>query len=258
MSEKSVADILEHLRESFLDDLPGRIIKIEDEVMSSRDAGSYDELFRMVHSLKGSAGSYNFHEITKIAHDMEDVMLALMQKDQFHKSSTLEILLKFIDVLRDTIDSLIETKTVPLDIDERLEILRGQVFEEEFNVLVVEPSKLYASMVEYSLEGLSINFTFTENGLQGLDNLLLHKYDLLITSLESSRLNGDALVAALRLVNNFNKHIKTILITSSAADKIANKDDFDAILGRKSIKDGDLTEVVKEMIGKKSFVSPQE
>ncbi len=249
MSDQSVTELLEHLREGFLDDMPERIIKIEDEVMSSRDAGSYDELFRMVHSLKGSAGSYNFHEITRIAHGMEDAMLALMEKKKFNEPSTLDILLKFIDVLRDTTESLLVTKKIPLDISERLEVLRGQVFTEGLNVLVIEPSKLYASVVEYSLEGMSINFTFTQDGLQGLDYLLNHKYDLLITSLESTRLNGDALVAALRLVHNFNKHIKTILITSRDIDKIANKDDFDAILDRKSIKDGDLTEIVKEMMG---------
>lgn len=250
MNEQSVTDLLEHLRDGFLSDMPERVTKIEDEVMSSRDAGSYDELFRMVHSLKGSAGSYSFHEITKIAHGMEDVMLALMERDEFNETSALDILLQFIDILRDTTESLISTKNAQLDIDERLEVLRGQIFTEALNVLVVEPSKLYASMVQYSLEGMSINFTFTQDGLQGLDNLLAQKYDLLITSLESTRLNGDALVAALRLVNNFNKHIKIILITSRDADKIANKDDFDAIFDRKSIKNGGLKEIVEEIMGK--------
>ena len=250
MNEQSVTDLLEHLRDGFLSDMPERVTKIEDEVMSSRDAGSYDELFRMVHSLKGSAGSYSFHEITKIAHGMEDVMLALMERDEFNETSALDILLQFIDILRDTTESLISTKNAQLDIDERLEVLRGQIFTEALNVLVVEPSKLYASMVQYSLEDMSINFTFTQDGLQGLDNLLAQKYDLLITSLESTRLNGDALVAALRLVNNFNKHIKIILITSRDADKIANKDDFDAIFDRKSIKNGGLKEIVEEIMGK--------
>jgi len=251
MSDQSVTDLLEHLREGFLDDMPERIVKIEELVMSSRDDDSYDELFRMVHSLKGTAGSYNFHEITNIAHGMEDVMLALMERDKFKDPSTLDILLKFIDILRDTVEALIETKTAPLDINERLEVLRNQIFTESLNVLVVEPSKLYASMVQYSLEGISINFTFTQDGLQGLGNLLSQKYDLLITSLESTRLNGDALVAALRLMHNFNKNIKTILITSRTVDKIVNKDDFDAILDRKSVKDGGLTDIVKGIIGQK-------
>ena len=248
MSDTSVSNILEHLREVFLDEMPARVDKIEDEVMSSKDASTYDELFRMVHSLKGSAGSYNFHVITKVAHAMEDVMQALMNQNEFGKSSTVEILLKFIDVLRDTTDSLIEMNSAPLDIDERLVALRDLVFKDNINVLVVEPSKLYASLIEYSLQALPVNFTFKDDGLTALDNLLLNKYDLLITSLECPRLNGDALVAALRLTNNYNKKIKVILVSSRAQDKITNKDDYDIILDRKTIKDGGLNEIVKELI----------
>ena len=248
MIDDSVSDILEHLREVFLDDMPARVNKIEDEVMSSENTESYDELFRMVHSLKGTAGSYNFHVITKVAHNMEDVMLALMQQKEFGTATTVVLLLKFVDILRDITDSLMSSKSAPLDIDERLEFLRDQVFKENINILIVEPSKLYVSMIEFSLQDMPINFTFTEDGLPALDNLLLNKYDLLITSLECPRLNGDALVAALRLVSNFNKKIKVILVTSRSQDKIFNIDDFDAILDRKAIKDGGLNNIVKNLI----------
>lgn len=228
--------------------MPARVNKIEDEVMSSENTESYDELFRMVHSLKGTAGSYNFHVITKIAHSMEDVMLALMQQKEFGTATTVELLLKFVDVLRDTTDSLMSSESALLDVDERLEFLRDQVFKESINILIVEPSKFYASMIEYSLQDMPINFTFTEDGLPALDNLLLNKYDLLITSLECPRLNGDALIAALRLVHNFNKKIKVILVTSRSKDKIFNIDDFDAILDRKTIKDGGLNNIIKNLI----------
>jgi len=243
-----VNDILEHLREGFLDDMPARIDKIEDEVMSSNRVNSYDELFRMVHSLKGTAGSYDYHVITKIAHSMEDVMQFLMQKDEFGTKSTVDILLNFIDILRDTTESLISSKVEPLDIDDRLLVLRNQVFKEVLNILVVEPSKLYASMVEYALQDMPVNLTFKDDGLQALENLILNKYDLLITSLECSRLNGDALTAALRLVHNFNRRIKAVLITSREEDKLENKNDFDAILDRKMIKDGKLKEIINTAV----------
>ena len=248
MNDKSVTELLDNLREGFLDELPARVNEIEDEVMSSKDADSYDKLFRMVHSLKGSAGTYNFHIVTKIAHGMEDVMLALMQRDQFGTSPTVDLLLKFIDVMRDTVDSLAATDEAPQDVDERLDYLREQVFTETLKILIVEPSKLYASLIEHTLQSLPVDFTFTTDGMQALDNLLLNKYDLLITSLESSRLNGDALVAALRLVRNFNRDIKTILITSRDSSKIANKNDFDEILDRKEVKDGGLKIIVENML----------
>lgn len=248
MSDDSVSDILEHLREAFLEDMPTRVDKIEDEVMSSKNADSYDELFRMVHSLKGTAGSYNFHTLTKISHCMEDTMEALMKRNEFGSSSTVEMLLKYIDILRDTTNNLISTHSSPLDLDERLEELREQNFQELANVLVVEPSKLYESMIEHSLQDLPINLTFKEDGLPALDSLLLNKYDLLITSLECPRLNGDALVAALRLVHNFNKDIKVILLSSRTRSKIQTIDEYDEIVDRKTVKDGGLVKVVNALI----------
>ena len=167
-----VNDILEHLRRGFLDDMPARINKIEDEVMSSNRVNSYDELFRRVHSLKGTAGSYNYHVITKIAHSMEDAMQFLMQRDKFGTKSTADILLHYIDILRDTTESLISSKIEPLDIDERLLVLREQLFKDVINILVVEPSKLYISMIEYALQGMPVNLTFKEDGLQALENLI--------------------------------------------------------------------------------------
>ncbi len=243
-----VANLLEELREGFLDDMPVRIDKIEEEVMASKNADSYDELFRMVHSLKGSAGSYNFHELTKVAHNMEDVMLSQMQNNLFNQSSTVDILLKFIDILRDTTESLVASKSAPLDIDERIESLRNQVFKQALRVLVIEPSKLYVSMIEHSVQGMSVNLTVQNDGLQALNALLLNKYDLLITSLETNRLNGDALIAALRLNHNFNKNIHAVLITSRDKEKILNNSDFDEIIDRKSVKDGVIKSIVEKLI----------
>ena len=248
MSDISVTDLLDNLREGFLDELPGRIDLIEGEVMAAHDSDSYDELFRMVHSLKGSAGTYNFQLVTKIAHDMEEVMLALMQRQLFSLPSTRDILLKFVDILRDTTETLRESKVPPQDVHERLELLSNEIFAKNISVLVVEPSNVYASLIEFSLESLPIKFTFVSDCLQALENLLIKKYDVLLTSLESPRLNGDAIASAIRLVNNFNKDTEIVLITSLSKDKITNKNDFDSILDRKAVKDGTLYNIVKKKL----------
>ena len=82
--------------------------------------------------------------------------------------------------------------------------------------------------------------------MHGLENLLINQYDLLISSLETPRLNGDALVAALRLARNNNKNIDAILITSRSREAIANPDDFTAIVDRKAVKDGGLKQLVNK------------
>lgn len=243
-----IGQLLEHLREGFLEEMPVRVQSIEDKVMSSENTASYDELFRMLHSLKGTAGSYSYLDITKVTHSMEDVLLALLKKGEFGTRSTVDTLLKFIDILRDTTVALIESGVAPSDIDVRLENLRTTIFKENANVLVVEPSKLYAGLIEHSLQKLAANVTFKQDGLSALHNLLSNKYDVLITSLESPYLNGDALTAAVRLLHNFNRQIKVILITSRNPDQIHNKAQFDAILDRKLIKQGKLEQIIETMI----------
>lgn len=43
MSDTEAIDLLAHLREGFLDDMPSRVSQIEDEVMSSKDTNTFDE-----------------------------------------------------------------------------------------------------------------------------------------------------------------------------------------------------------------------
>ena len=76
----------------------------------------------------------------------------------------------------------------------------------------------------------------------------MYDYDVLITSLDCPRLNGDALVAALRLIHNFNKNIKVILVSSRDKKQMAHKDHFDVILDRKSIKEGNLEKIIKKLL----------
>jgi len=161
------------------------------------------------------------------------------------------MLLNFIDVLRDTTLSLIESNTTPQNIDEKLNALRAEVFKDSINILVVEASKAYASLIEYSLQDMSVNFTFKQDGLTALDNLLLNKYDFLITSFECPRLNGDALVAALRLGSKVNRNIKVVLVSAGAESKVKNKGDFDAILSRESIRDGLLHSTIAKLMALK-------
>lgn len=249
MTKSSLAEKLDKLREGFLEELPSRVDFIEDDVLSLKNNESHDELFRKVHSLKGSAGTHGFQIITKIAHHMEDEMLRLVQKKMFNSSSAVDTLLKFIDLLRSTISAFSQNNQPPDDIEEQLDALLSQSHNKELNILVVDPSKVYASLIEYSLGDLAVNFTFVRDGLAALENLLISKYDLLITSLECSRLRGDSLVAALRLANNFNANMKVILITSCEKDKITNNKDFNFILDRNVVQDGSLTKIVSEMIG---------
>jgi len=248
VDEASVSELLDELKNNFLEELPSRINLIEDNILSLKNGTSYDELFRLVHSLKGSAGSYNFHDVTKITHHLEDVMLYFARKKILSVESSIDVLLEYIDILQKIITSLLNNETISLNVEFLLSELYIHVFSETFEVLVVEPSRSYSQLIENNLRGLPIQITFTTDGLLALEKLLLKKYSLLITSMETPPLNADALIAALRCTHSVNRDIDALLITSYELSNIQNKSMFLSILEKNIVKDNNLKKVVDKFL----------
>jgi HPt (histidine-containing phosphotransfer) domain-containing protein len=61
---------LAELVEMFVEEMPERLTRL----MATWDAKDLDGLSRLAHQLKGSAGSYGFHEVTPFAHQLEAVL----------------------------------------------------------------------------------------------------------------------------------------------------------------------------------------
>lgn len=67
---------------------------------------------------------------------------------------------------------------------------------------------------ENALTGLEAQLTIESNGMAALERLLREKFDFLVTTYEVGKLNGIALIAAIKLTRGINRDIKTILLTS--------------------------------------------
>jgi len=251
MTETSVTDLLDTLRQSFLDELPTRIELIEDKVLSLKNhQDDNDELFRIVHSLKGSAGSYNLHIISKISHYMEDVMLSLLKEDTLNNPSSTATLLSFVDLLKNTVSSLINKTFSEDSVDKALAELHQQIFKKSYEILVVEPSKLYAGLIEYGFSEIPAKITYIRDGFQALELLLIKKYHLLITAMETPPLNADALISALRLTHTSNRDMKVVLLTSTSKEKIKHGDKFDLIFERNLVRDKRFSETMNDLLSK--------
>ena len=71
--------MLLQLRKTFLEDMPEKLDRLESlllEIEKNGDGGEvFNELYRIVHSLKGSGGTHGLHIITTICHQLEDSFL---------------------------------------------------------------------------------------------------------------------------------------------------------------------------------------
>lgn len=212
----SFDELLANLQAEFVGELDERIHRMETLTLAFEKSGyaqhDFDALYRVVHSLKGTAGSFGFSILSAICHAYEDYLNA----DQRNNKQFLNNCLSYIDLLRLANDRIHLKQTDFSEIEASIRKLRERHFAKPFTALLVVTSKVNGQVCRQALADLPIQIVQLDDGLQALTRLLSEPFDLLITSQEVKTLNGMALISAIRLANRPGRAIKTILLTSQS------------------------------------------
>ena len=217
-NENNIDLLLSDLKDNFLAEIPERCEGIEENILALEDQAaftiSFNELFRSIHSLKGSGGTMGFPVITSISHQFEDLLSEIDGKMDRINSSIVDIMLKYNDLLRSVSVSL-ANKNFDLDyVQSELDALKLKGNPSKTICLFVEQSKMLSRVVAKEFKNTSVNLVIIENGLVALERLLHENFDYLITSKELPDLNGIALISALRASETKNAKIPCIVTTS--------------------------------------------
>lgn len=208
--------VLLELKQDFLLDLPGRLDKIENLILSFPQTSAFAEKFplllREIHSIKGIAGTYGIHVITSVCHSLEDRLSWSMGMDAA-LVLPIDNWLKYIDLIRQAIVHA-STDNVFNEIEEALFCLKSGGPGIMFTGLLVTSSKSITSLCKQVFVDKVNLLTIVEDGYQGLGQVMREKFDYLIASNEINGLNGKALIAALRLSDSGNKNMPVVLLTS--------------------------------------------
>jgi HPt (histidine-containing phosphotransfer) domain-containing protein len=206
--------LLAELMAEFLDELPGRCNDLEDAVMSleSKQPGAFDELFRQVHSLKGTGGGVGIPIITTICHQFESFIGET--KQSFGAKAT-SVALAYVDLLRRTIPASGRDLAGVTSIEQALDAMRMSSLCGRASLLMAEPSITVRSLYEKEFSNPSRQVHFLKSGMQTLERMLHEPFDLLVISRELPDLNGLAVVAALREARCRNSDIPVILVSSN-------------------------------------------
>lgn len=93
--------------------------KIEEEFLvlnnQPENKESIESAFRAIHSLKGNSGLVSFHDIEKLAHQIEAVLEALRSGEIKCESSTLNMILSALDVIKSSIEQVEESGDGTID-----------------------------------------------------------------------------------------------------------------------------------------------
>jgi len=239
MAEGLTQNLMEELKQGYLASLPGRIADIERYTLALEKgadfAEDYSALYRAVHSLKGSGGTYGFPIITNICHQLEDWLVTIENYTTIRRKQA-DILLSFVDILCDAVDKIRDTESTFGDIERQLADLKKRSSKNKLNGLVVDRSATNASIVAESLGYDKVQLAVAKDGVSALSRLMTESFDFVITSQEVGSLNGSAMIAALKLSRGVSHKTKTLLMTSNTALKEPSELQPDVVIK----KDADL------------------
>ncbi|MDH5765295.1 MAG: Hpt domain-containing protein [Gammaproteobacteria bacterium] len=242
--------MLEQLKNEFLAELPARTEEIEQLILGLNANDNYEEIYRQVHSLKGTGGTHGIPIISIICHELENFIEKEHSLGELNSDQSIDHCLLFIDLLIQTQKETIKTSPHYNDIQQALNKITNKISPNKHNVLIIESSKLYIDLIKESLSSLPLTIEVSTNGLKALELVLNKRYDIIITGKEIDELNGEAIIAAFKLSKPASKSTKCILLTSKPATKTRLKrtTDPDSILKRSTSLSSNINTCVKELL----------
>ena len=99
--------------EIFIDESKEHLQLLNQSLLSleqnPQDRAVLDEIFRVAHTLKGMSGTMGFSKMTKLTHDMENVLHAIRNGELKINPDLLDLLFKCLDALENYTENVVNT-----------------------------------------------------------------------------------------------------------------------------------------------------
>ncbi len=122
-------DYIKSLLKDFFEEAFDMLDRLEQNILIlDKDRNNTDaiqEIFRAVHTLKGSAGAVELFDTQKYAHRFEDLLDLIRENKIKVDDKTIDILLKGIDILKELINGASEEKEYSGNIEEEIKNLEN-------------------------------------------------------------------------------------------------------------------------------------
>ena len=255
--------MLAALRAHFITDLPKKFDDCEQLILNMGEGGDFgaqfDELFRRIHSLKGSAGTHGLQVYTNICHQLEDQLRLVDGRQEKFTPHYVNSWLAYVDLMREVLANYqknikgpdFEQKLIDL-VQDKLDALRQGVHSNGLTAMVVASSRSIESICRSVVEDLNYNYSIVNDGYLALGRLLNEKIDVLVTTKEVRGLNGDVLITAIKLAHHKKHPIKTLLLTSESVALAGRSTDPDITIARDTHLVVNLTETLRQIAHGKS------
>ncbi len=210
--------LLDKLRQDFISEIPDRCNAFERQIFelekSPGNAEIFNELYRGVHSLKGSGGTHGLNIVTTICHQLENLLTDARQRKAFGRDMV-SLALAHVDLILKVADIQKMAQSDYREIEKSLDGLKKSVLKNRKSILIVESSRLMTELYREVLDRLPVQLVFMDNGLAALGRLMHEHFDLVIVGRELKELGGIALMAAVRESHVRHSKMPAILVSSN-------------------------------------------
>ncbi len=220
MSNKKNQDMLEQmsdLRQVYKYSFIESIEKCEElvlEMEKTKDVELSHKLKGIIHTLKGTCGSYMLDELSQTFHKYEDQIFTLNKNnfDNFIQNS----LIYFEKLVAYANSNFDDAKKINFS---DIFFSGKDLSKEQIDILITESSHTIIKIIKDSLAPLNVNFSVAEDGITAIERIIKEKFDILITGIQLEHLDGESLVKALKVMKTQNQKTACILITSENYQK---------------------------------------
>lgn len=102
-----IEEVLQKMRLAYIKNLPRQLDNMEALILQLKKGedfpSSYETLYRAIHSLKGTAGTYGVHIISTICHPFEDYLKANLKDGSGASDQQISTCLNFTGLMRNTV-----------------------------------------------------------------------------------------------------------------------------------------------------------
>lgn len=204
-----------------LNALESKIIELE-KVQPSDLKSSIYEIFRTVHSIKGSAGSFDLYILSNIFHRFEDHVDT--DVDQKNIAGKIDLFCHFIDLGRKCLADYINERTHELEKYSTLvDNIAFSADQKIGKMLLVDPGKSIQKIFQKLCDEHSIELSILRNGATAMNRILSERFDSIVSSVNIDVLDGKSLLMAIRVMENVNKESNLLLISSDESTVIQDQ-----------------------------------
>ena len=188
MTKEQIRDIFIEEASEIIEKLDVDIINFEED---PKDKSLLDELFRGVHTLKGSANSFGFTRLGEFVHHFEDVLDFYRNSDDYVSKNEIDLFLASVDIIKDVMWREVDgNEGVPDNFEDVLNGIKAILSDTKLNPsealeeTSIDKEAFIAEFTEEEEEKKISNGNFTVEDIDKIKNMLNDSEELYHISLK--------------------------------------------------------------------------